>query len=471
MVSKDNKYFQLILNTSLFALGNLGSKFIVFILMPLYTNALTTTEYGISELVITGTNLLIPFVSVSIQDATLRFVLDKNNKSGEVLKNTILILAIGSIVTCLLYPFIGLYKAIDGWTQYFLILTIVYMVRNALSIYLKAIGKTKLFAIDSILYTLFLMISNIVLLTVVKLGLKGYFYAIIISTVGSIIILCIFGNVFGSCKKNRVNKKLLKDMVIYSLPMILNNISWWIINSSDKIMIEYFDSASASGIYSVASKIPSILTTLTNIFNQAWIISSVSEYDTTRDGKFYSRTFTVFNCMLVMVASGIVLIIKPFMQIYVGVNFVESWQYVPLLLLGSIFQSYAAFFGAIYTSAKKNVSIMSTTLIAAVINIVLNTILIPTIGIQGAVIATAVAYFVVFVFRMIDSQKYIQFEVQVTQVLLSMVILTGQCVLMITIDGVLRYVTSIVCFAVLFVLNAKTIVLLFNMFKAKLRRR
>lgn len=471
MVSKDNKYFQLILNTSLFALGNLGSKFIVFILMPLYTNALTTTEYGISELVITGTNLLIPFVSVSIQDATLRFVLDKNYKSGEVLNNTILIIAIGSIVTCILYPFIGLYKAIDGWTQYFLILTIVYMVRNALSIYLKAIGKTKLFAIDSILYTLLLMISNIVLLTVVKLGLKGYFYAIIISTVGSIIILCIFGNVFGSCKKERVNKKLLKEMVIYSLPMVFNNISWWIINSSDKIMIEYFDSASASGIYSVASKIPSILTTLTNIFNQAWIISSVSEYDTTRDGKFYSRTFTVFNCMLVMVSSGIVLIIKPFMQIYVGANFVESWQYIPLLLLGSIFQSYAAFFGAIYTSAKKNVSIMSTTLIAAVINIVLNAILIPTIGIQGAVIATAVAYFVVFVFRMIDSQKYMQFEVQVTRVLLSMVILTGQCALMITIDGVLRYVASIVCFAVLFVLNAKTIILLFNMFKMKLRRR
>jgi O-antigen/teichoic acid export membrane protein len=172
-----------------------------------------------------------------------------------------------------------------------------------------------------------------------------------------------------------------------------------------------------------------------------------------------------------MVASGIVLIIKPFMQIYVGTSFVESWQYIPLLLLGSIFQSYAAFFGAIYTSAKKNISVMSTTLVAAVINIGLNVILIPIIGIQGAVIATAIAYFVVFVFRMIDSQKYIQFDVQVKQVLLSMVILTGQCVLMITVNGWPRYITSAVCFAVLFVLNAKTIVLLLNMFKEKHKRR
>ena len=259
MARKDNKYYQLVLNTLLFALGSLGSKFMVFLLMPLYTNALTPAEYGVSELVITGTNLLIPFVSVSIQDATLRFALDKNNKSGEVLKNTVLILAIGSLVTCLLYPVMGLYEAIDGWTQYLAILTIIYMVRNALSIYIKAIGKTVLYTVDSVLYTLLLMVSNIVLLTFVKLGLAGYFYAIIISTVGSILFLCIFGHLISSCLKSRINRFLLKKMIVYSLPMILNSVSWWIINSSDKVMIEYFISASASGIYSVASKIPSIL--------------------------------------------------------------------------------------------------------------------------------------------------------------------------------------------------------------------
>lgn len=435
--------------------------------MPLYTNTLTTAEYGISELVITGTNFLIPFVTLSIQDATLRFALNKNNISGEVLKNTILVLTIASVVSCLLYPFLKLYKAIDGWTHYFLILTIVYMFRNAFSIYLKAIGKTKLYAIDSIFYTILLMISNIILLTVIKMGLRGYFYATIISTTGSIILLIIFGDVIESYRSSRVNIELLKYMVLFSFPMIFNNISWWVINSSDKVMIEYFDSVSVSGLYSVASKIPSLLTTLTNIFNQAWIISSVSEYDTTRDKNFYSNTFSVFNCMLVMMASGIVLLIKPFMQIYVGKNFIESWQYVPLLLLGSIFQSYAAFYGAIYTSAKKNVSVMTTTLVAAIINIVLNTILIPAIGIQGAVIATVVAYFIVFVFRMMDSHKYIHFDAHADQVFLSMLILTGQCTLMITIDGMLRYIISVVCFLTLLALNAKTLILSMNMIIAK----
>ena len=99
LTRKENKYYQLVLNTLLFALGSFGSKFIVFVLMPVYTNTLTTAEYGISELVITATNLLIPFVTVSIQDATLRFALDKKNNSGEVLSNTVLILSIGTIIS------------------------------------------------------------------------------------------------------------------------------------------------------------------------------------------------------------------------------------------------------------------------------------------------------------------------------------------------------------------------------------
>ncbi len=469
-MNKKNKYYQLIFNTVLFALGNVGSKFLVFILMPLYTNELSTAEYGVSELVLTGTNLLIPFVSVSIQDATLRFALDKKNDSGEVLKNTILILSVGSGITCLLYPFIGLYRAIAEWKLCFVLITIVYMIRNALSVYLKSIDKTKLFAIDSILYTLYLMILNIVFLSVLKLGLIGYFAAIIISSTVSIIQLLFWGNVLKKCRVSKINKELLKEMLIFSAPMILNNVSWWVINSSDKVMIEHYASTSASGIYSVAAKIPSIIITLTTIFNQAWIISSVTEYDNSKDGKFFSRIFNVFNCMLVIASSVIVLIIKPFMAIYVGNAFVDCWVYVPFLLLGSIFQSYATFFGAIYTSAKKNFSVMMTTITAAIINIVLNMLLIPRIGIQGAVLATAVAYFVVFVFRMIDSQKYVRFTIDYKSVVTSVILLSLECWLAINLHDNFSYITSMIILLMIIIIYSKTLLVCAKTFLNKVKR-
>ena len=458
--SSKGKYYQLLSNTFLFALGNFGSKFLVFLLVPLYTNTLTTTEYGISEILLTGTNLIIPFVSLSIQDATLRFALDKRNNRGEVIINTIIILIIGSVSLCLFFPLIRLYQPLADWSCYFIVISIVYMIRNAFSVYVKADGKSKLFAVDSIIYTILLIILNIIFLTVFKCGLKGYLLATILSSIFSIIILTIYGEILTNCTFNHINKKLMRNMIKFSLPMILNNVSWWIINSSDKVMIEYFMTVDDSGIYSVAAKMPSLIVAVTSIFNQAWVISSVSEYDTTKDGNFFSNVFNVFNAVIVLFTSLIIYIIKPFMPIYVGLSFVSCWKYVPLLLLGSIFQSYATFFGATYTSAKKNITVMSTTFFAAVINIILNIILIPAIGIQGAVIATVAAYFTVFVFRMIDSQKYIKFSIDFTQIGLSIIILTIQC--FITIIDYNIYVISVICIFLLLIVNRCTLKFIIN---------
>jgi O-antigen/teichoic acid export membrane protein len=312
------------------------------------------------------------------------------------------------------------------------------------------------------------MVSNIVFLTVLKMGLAGYFYAIIVSSSISIVFLTITGRILHAFIESNVNMQLMKEMIRFSLPMILNNVSWWIINSLDKVMIERFMSAGDSGIYSVAAKMPSLIAAITGIFNQAWVISSVSEYDTSRETSFFSNIFNVFNTIIVIFASAIIFVIKPFMQIYVGAEFVSCWKYVPLLLLSSIFQSYATFFGAIYTSAKKNVTVMITTLIAALINIVLNVILIQIIGIQGAVIATVVAYFIVFVFRMIDSQKYISFTIDFKKVALSISALTMQCIITIF-DWNAMILSALVIVSIL-IINHESVKSLINYAHSKLLR-
>ena len=76
-----NKYKRLISDTVIFAIGNLGSKIILFFMVPLYTNYLSAEEYGTSDLVFTIAQLLMPFVSLVIFDAVLRFGLSKNAKN------------------------------------------------------------------------------------------------------------------------------------------------------------------------------------------------------------------------------------------------------------------------------------------------------------------------------------------------------------------------------------------------------
>lgn len=106
----NDKFKKLASNTMIFAIGSIGSKFITFLLVPIYTNTLTTAEYGTTEIVVTAINLLIPFLSLSIQDAVLRFGLAPDVEAKKVIKNAVFIVGIGSIISCLL----GMYRLLGA---------------------------------------------------------------------------------------------------------------------------------------------------------------------------------------------------------------------------------------------------------------------------------------------------------------------------------------------------------------------
>ena len=200
-------------------------------------------------------------------------------------------------------------------------------------------------------------------------------------------------------------------MVRYSTPLILNNISWWVIHSSDKFMIEAMISASALGVFTVATKIPSLINVLINIFSQAWGISSVKEMDSSDDHSFFSKVFNGYTFLTFTVCILLVSVIMPFMRIYVGKNFQEAGQYVPLLLVSAVFSSIAAYYGQIYSALKKSVNVMVTTFAGAVINILINYVCILLFGIWGAVIGTVAAYIFMAVSRMIDTRRYLKIQI------------------------------------------------------------
>ena len=102
-----NPYRKLFSNSAIFAIGDLGSRVISFLLLPLYTYYLTTEQYGVTDLILTTVNLLLPVVFLSIQNAVLRFIMDKSEKTDEIVSNTSII-AIGGIVLLILsYPLIN----------------------------------------------------------------------------------------------------------------------------------------------------------------------------------------------------------------------------------------------------------------------------------------------------------------------------------------------------------------------------
>ncbi len=436
-----NKYSELAKNTMIFACATLGSKIIMFFLMPLYTNMLSPEEYGTVELIITGINLLTPILSLSITDAVLRFGLDKDVSHSAVLKDSFIFLSAVSFIAILFEPIIRLYKPISEYTWLFIIVMIVFMFRSLFTFYLKSIGKNVTFAIDTIIYVFLLASFNIFFLVILKWKVTGYMLSLALASFFSIIFCIIVSGSLKDIIETKFDFLLLKRMLLYSIPLILNAISWWITNSSDKYMLEYFKSSSEVGLYSAASKIPALLSTLSTLFSQAWTLSSVKEYDSTKEKEFFSRIFNCYAVLMIFAAGFVLLITKPFMLIYVGIDFIESWKYVPVLLIASLFGGLSSFFGSIYVATRKNVNCTISTVICGATNIFFNAIFIPKFGVMGAAIATAISYAVVGVYRMMDCQRVFHFDISYNKHLFAVILIIIEAVFVIL--SQYRYVFSV----------------------------
>ncbi len=405
------KYKRLAGDTLIFAIGNLGSKLILFLLVPLYTNYLTTDEYGTAELVYTASNLIMPVASLVIFDGVLRYALDKRNDQKSVILNAGIVFLGGSILSLLIAPLVGLYPTLHEWKWYVSLYVITYMATQITMTCIKTKEKARLYALLGVAQTLLLALLNIFLLVFCHLKIKGYLLANICAN-GVIALIALFaGGILSDLREAKFDKKLFCEMAAYSAPLILNNISWWVIQSSNTLMIEFFISSAALGIYTAASKIPALINVINSIFSQSWGISSIKEYDSTKDTSFYSNIFSLYSFCVFLFCACLLLIIKPFMHVYVGAEFVEAWKYVPLLLVAASFSAVAAYFGAVYGALKKSVNVMISTLLSAAINFILNLFLIPRVGIIGATIATAISYCFMALYRMFDTRRFFKFEI------------------------------------------------------------
>ena len=405
-----NKYKKLVGNTVIFAIGSFSSKLLVFLLMPLYTRVLTTSDYGVMDIIVNTSNLLIPIVMVSINEGIIRFGLDRSVRKSDVLSTGLGVCLAGFLVFGLFIPLMKRVEFISSYTMLIYAYVLAGCLKSVVSQFVRAIGYVKLYAFDGILSTFTTVVFNILLLVVFKWGINGYVLSTVLSNVLSVLFLFWIANLKKFVKPRQVSPAIAKAMLVYSLPLIPTTIFWWITNVSGRYMVTYFLGESANGLFSVAYKIPTVITMISGIFSQAWQISAVTEADDPGQSRFYSDIFSSYQTVVFMCASGVLLLIKPITAILVSEAFYPSWKYVPFLVLSVIFSCFVTFLGTFYMVAKKNAMALVTTCVGAGLNLVLNYFLIPKYGVNGAAFATFACYFTVFVLRAVDTRRIVRLD-------------------------------------------------------------
>lgn len=402
---ESNKYKKLAINSLVFAIANFGSKVLKFVIVPFYTYFLTTAEYGVVDTLTTTISLLLPIVIFAIHDATLRFAMKKELNEKVVLTNSVMLMLCNSIIFLPIYFVFRMFEMFDGLWWIFYALLIMESLNNIIFNFTRGIGKSFTFAIGGIINTFTFLISNVMLLAVFNCGLRGYLISMLIGYFFSTAYLSICINFKEHFSIKAFDFEILKKMLKYSIPLIPAAMMWWVMNASDRYIIMWKLGVEATGIYAVSYKIPTIITVIYQIFQQAWQISAIEEMDSADSDKFYNNIYSGFIKIMFIVAGVIILVTKPFVIMTISSEYADAWKYVPILVISAIFSSLAGFLGVNYAVTEKTFNALSTSVIGALINIILSIALTPVLGMQGTAIATLVGYYILWIVRAIEAKK------------------------------------------------------------------
>lgn len=459
----------LVKNTLIFTLGNIGSKLISFFLIPLYTNVLTTGQYGTVDLIATISMVAGPMLTLNIAESVMRFGLDKdvdrekNTQCGAVVLFGALLVGLFIIPLCKLVPSISEYNV-------YVYFYVVALASSQFFLYdLRGKELLLLYSVGNILQTLLIAVLNIFFLLGLHLKTEGYLLAYIIANLIVSIYAIAVGKSYRAFHIHGLDVEKLKAMIRYSVVLIPNTFMWWIMNSSDRVMVTYMVGIAANGIYAVSYKLPSLVSTMTGIFNQAWSYSAIREEGSDDEVDYNNSMFHTLAAISITLGLGLLLITKLFLKIYVGSDYYIAWKYTPFLIIGCIFLTMATFMGTSYTVHKDSFGFLFSGTFGAVFNIVLNFLLIPLIGVSGAAVATCVSYIAVFTFRVFHTRKYIVYKVLYKEFVLGTTLLFLSAAIMF-IDNIVGFLLQAVLLLFGLIVFSKTWLPLLKSIIGKLKR-
>jgi O-antigen/teichoic acid export membrane protein len=399
-------------NTLIYALGNFGSKILAFLLLPLYTYYLNRDEFGTYDLFIVTISLLTPILSLQISDAAYRWLIDTKDKDKQktiIFNGFLLILITGSLFIIGYLIFISFVKI--KYSGYFMVILLLTLLTPYFQKVLRGLGKNLEYAISGIISTFLILSLNILFLAKLNFKIESLFISTIIANIIVLIYILTKINFKGVFKKNKINKTELKAMIKYSLPLVPNSLSWWLINASDKYLILYFLNLEANGIYAISTRFPSIIMLLNSVFLMAWQDHGISAKDNKENMAFFSKLFNKFIVLELTFVIFLIAISPYLIKYLIDDKYAEAWKYLPFLFIGTALNAFAAYIGVGYQRSKKTKGILITSIAGGIANIIISLSLLPIIGLYAPALGTFISFSIVYILRKRETDKFFKINV------------------------------------------------------------
>lgn len=403
-----SKEKELVKNTTIIFIGRFCTQFLSFLLLPLYTKLLNTKEFGTVDLIITYISLIIPCITLELSSALYRFLLDcRENKkeSSKIISFVLTTVTIITFVFCIFFSLIANFLNFKYIT--YCILLIVTSVYSNIALQLaRGFGNYVIYSITSIIIGSLTAALNVVLLVWMKTGTIGMLLSISCANLIGVIYALIKCKVWKYIKLTCINKSTATCLLKYSIPLISNSIIWWIINLSDRTLITAFLGVGANGIYAISIKFPNLIMAIYSVLNLAWQETVSSHINDLDSEEFINNMFNKLIEFFASLIIGMISVIWFIFPLIIDIQYIDSIKYIPILALGSFFNIFIGMIGTLYIGLKRTKEIAITSIMAGIINFLINICLIRHFGIYAAAISTLVAFFIMSIYRVISIKNY-----------------------------------------------------------------
>lgn len=435
-----NRYKKLLSNTGLIALGNFGSKLIVFFMVRFYTSCLTPAQYGTADLLMDAAKLLMPVLCVGITESVFRFGMEDEESCSKKDVFTLGLCTVlgGSVLYVIVLPLLGLSSDFRPYLPLIAGYVLCANLHAMVSYYIRTRDHFRFYAIQGILNTALVVGFNLLFLLgfgrFEEFKVDGYVLSVVLADLLCFLLIFVREKLWTELKDpRRIDRGTAKAMFRYCIPLIPTTIFWWITSVSDRFMVRYMVGETEQGLYTAANKIPTVISMLCTIFIQAWNFSSVAEKEEGERSRFFTTTFACYSGLLFSAGAAVILFSRLGARILFAADFFTAWRCIPILTMATVFSGFVTFVGSIYTVRKKSLAAFRTAAVGAGVNLLLNAVLIPSslfglpmanLGAIGAAIATVCSYFTVFLIRALSAKRYVAFRLGAWRLILSTLLLS-----------------------------------------------
>ena len=403
--SRSSKFVK---DIGIYAIGNIGSKIITFLMVPMYTHYVDKSDFGYYDLCFTWCLLLMPFVTLQLRDGAFRFLLDCDNdtRRKRIVTFVSRTLISTTILSCLITAALALFTNIQ-YLGYALGMLLAMSFQEVYSQVFRGLRNNRAFVTVGILSALGIGLFSIFFVVGLGWGIKGIFLANILARVLALIIVeARVRLITRNTRWSISSREVAHDIMRYTLPLLPGSLCWWLTGSSDRLFITHFLGLDVNGVYAVATRFTGIIYTLAVIYYQAWQETAILQYNSPDRDRFFSRMFSSYITLLGLILVGYVFLLKVNYGWMVAEQYHESLNFIYPLGLSAVIFAAAAFFDMGYQCAKDTKRTLPAIVLSAAINVVLNFLLIKPLGVYGVIVTQLVTYLVLFIYRWHDMRRY-----------------------------------------------------------------